>query len=299
MVLQKLEKISAFVSTNMAILVVAVATLALFVPETFAWATSKITLLLGVVMFGMGMTLRLSDFAQIIRRPRDVLIGLVAQFTIMPLVAYALAIMFALPADLAAGVIIVGTCPGGTSSNVMTYLAKGDLALSVSMTMTSTILAPLVTPILAMMFSIAQIVILPIVAGIIINHLFAPFVARITKILPIVSIIAILLIVGGVVSVNAEKIFATGLLIMLVVILHNLSGYALGYVAAKIFGMDLAAAKAVSIEVGMQNSGLATSLAMLHFSAAAAIPGAIFSVWHNISGSIAANYLAHQSNKLS
>ena len=143
-----------------------------------------------------------------------------------------------------------------------------------------------------MMVSILQVVILPILLGIIINNFFADFVKRVVKILPVISIVAILLIVGGVISVEADKILQTGLLIMLVVVLHNLCGYGLGFCAAKIFGMNVAKTKAVSIEVGMQNSGLAVSLAMSHFSAAAAIPGAIFSVWHNISGSIVANLLA-------
>ncbi len=297
----------------MAVLVVAFAASALILPPAFEWVAPQIPILLGVIMFGMGMTLRVEDFKEIFRRPRDVLIGVLAQFTIMPLIAYALATIFQLPAELAVGVILVGTCPGGTASNVMTYLAKGDLALSVSMTMSTTILAPIVTPLLMwilagawieislakMMLSIVQIVIAPILLGIIINHFFADSVKRVVKILPLVSIVAILLIAGGVVSVNADKILQTGLLIMLVIVLHNLCGYGLGYCAAKIFRMNLAKAKAISIEVGMQNSGLAVSLAIIHFGAATAIPGAIFSVWHNISGSIAANYLAQKSNKLS
>ena len=303
-----MKKIADFVSRNMALLVVLTAVVALIFPVSFTWTTPHISTLLGVVMFGMGMTLRVEDFHEIFRRPRDVLIGLAAQFTIMPLLAFGLATLFQLPAELAAGVILVGTCPGGTASNVMTYLAKGDLALSVSMSMASTILAPIVTPLLtwilagawvdvsfvAMMISILQVIVAPIILGLIVNQLFADFVKRVEKILPLVSIVAILLILGGVVSVNAEKILQTGLLIMLVVMLHNLCGYALGFVAAKIFGMNTAKTKAITIEVGMQNSGLATSLAMAHFSAAAAIPGALFSVWHNISGSIAANYLSRK-----
>lgn len=297
----------------MTLLVVAFAASALILPSAFKWVAPQIPILLGVIMFGMGMTLRVEDFKEIFRRPRDVLIGVLAQFTIMPLIAYGLAKLFQLPAELAVGVILVGTCPGGTASNVMTYLAKGDLALSVSMTMSTTILAPIVTPLLTwilagawieislvnMMISIVQIIIAPILLGIIVNNLFADFVKRLVKILPLVSIVAILLIVGGVVSVNAEKILQTGLLMMLIIVLHNLCGYGLGYCAAKIFRMNRAKAKAISIEVGMQNSGLAVSLAIIHFGAAAAIPGAIFSVWHNISGSIAANYLAQKSNKVS
>ena len=303
-----MKKIVMFVSNNITLLAVIVAVVALIVPASFKWTTPHVTTLLGVVMFGMGMTLKLEDFRKIFQRPRDVLIGLLAQFTIMPLLAYALATLFNLPAEIAAGVILVGTCPGGTASNVMTYLAKGDLALSVSMSMASTILAPIVTPLLtwllagawinvsfaAMMLSIIQVVIAPIIMGLIVNQLFADFVKRVTEILPLVSIVAILLIIGGVVSVNATKILETGLTVMIVVMLHNLLGYGLGYVAAKIFSMNLAKTKALTIEVGMQNSGLAVSLAMIHFGATAAIPGAIFSVWHNISGSIAANYLSRK-----
>jgi len=213
---------------------------------------------------------------------------------------------FSLPPDIAVGVILVGTCPGGTASNVMTYLAKGDVALSVSMTMTTTIISPIMTPLLtwcladawievsftAMMLSIMKVVILPVVAGIVVNVLFNNFVRRILKILPLISIIAIILILAGVVGISADRIKETGLIIMAVVMLHNILGYALGYVVAKSMRMELAKSKAIAIEVGMQNSGLATSLAMLHFNAAAAIPGAIFSVWHNISGSLAANYLS-------
>lgn len=300
------ERISNIVSKYMAALVILMAIAALFKPEHFTWIAPNITLLLGIVMFGMGMTLKAADFKGILERPKDVFIGCIAQFTIMPFLAFLLAKGFGLPPDLAVGVILVGACPGGTASNVMTYLAKGDVALSVSITMTTTILAPLVTPILtwwlagawveislgAMMMSILKVVALPIAAGFIVNMLFGGFVQKAEKLLPIISIIAIVMIVAAVVAVSAERIKETGLLIMAVVICHNISGYCLGFVLAKLCRMDLAKVKAISIEVGMQNSGLATSLAMLHFGAAAAIPGAIFSVWHNISGSLAANYLA-------
>jgi len=306
-----MERVSAFISKYMAVFVIVIAAIALFQPWTFKWAASKVTILLGIVMFGMGMTLKLNDFRLVFQRPRDVFIGALAQFTIMPTLAWLLATIFNLPPDLAAGVILVGTCPGGTSSNVMTYLAKGDVALSVSMTMTTTILAPIVTPLLtwwlagawvdvsftAMMMSIIQVVILPIVLGIIINTFFSSTVDKFIKLLPLVSVIAIVLIVGGVVAVSSQRIMETGLLVMGIVVLHNLGGYAIGFGIAKALHMNIAKVKAISIEVGMQNSGLATSLAMMHFGAAAAIPGAIFSVWHNISGSIAANYLAARMTK--
>lgn len=309
--MQTMEKISNFISKYMAAFVIIVAVIALLQPWTFKWAAPKITILLGIVMFGMGMTLRMKDFKLVFQRPFDVCVGALAQFTIMPLLAWVLAKGFALPPELAAGVILVGTCPGGTSSNVMTYLARGDVALSVSMTMTTTILAPVVTPLLtwwlagewveislaAMMLSIVQVVICPIVLGILINTFFEAQVQKAIKLLPLISVIAIVLIVGGVVAVSSQKILETGLLIMVVVMLHNLLGYALGFGVAKALKMNMSKSKAISIEVGMQNSGLATSLAMLHFGAAAAIPGAIFSVWHNISGSLAANYLAARMTK--
>lgn len=301
--MQFLEKLSNFISKYMAVFVILVAVIALFQPWTFKWAAPNIAILLGIVMFGMGTTLRLRDFRLVFQRPRDVFVGALAQFTIMPGLAWLLAKGFNLPPELAAGVILVGTCPGGTSSNVMTYLARGDVALSVSMTMTTTILAPVVTPLLtwwlagawveislsAMMMSIVKVVIVPIVGGIIVNSLFGNFIQKYVKLLPLISVVAIVLIVGGVVAVSSQRIMETGALIMLVVMLHNLLGYALGFGIAK--------AKAISIEVGMQNSGLATSLAMMHFGAAAAIPGAIFSVWHNISGSLAANYLSSRMTK--
>lgn len=309
--MKSLENLSSFISKYMAVFVILVAAIALIQPWTFKWAAPKITILLGIVMFGMGMTLRLRDFKLVFQRPKDVFVGALAQFTIMPALAWLLAKGFGLPPELAAGVILVGTCPGGTSSNVMTYLARGDVALSVSMTMTTTVLAPIVTPLLtwwlagewveislaAMMLSIVQVVILPIVLGILINSFFEETVQKIVKLLPLVSVVAIVLIVGGVVSVSSQRILETGLLIMLVVMLHNLLGYSIGFLIAKTLHMNVAKAKAISIEVGMQNSGLATSLAILHFGAAAAIPGAIFSVWHNISGSLAANYLSSRMNR--
>ena len=301
-----IEKICNFVSKYMAVAIILTTATALVFPSAFVGITPHISFLLGIVMFGMGMTLKTKDFQGIWQHPKDVLAGVLAQFTIMPLVALLLTKIFSLPPDIAVGVILVGTCPGGTASNVMTYLAKGDVALSVSMTMTTTIISPIMTPLLtwcladawievsftAMMLSIMKVVILPVVAGIVVNVLFNNFVRRILKILPLISIIAIILILAGVVGISADRIKETGLIIMAVVMLHNILGYALGYVVAKSMRMELAKSKAIAIEVGMQNSGLATSLAMLHFNAAAAIPGAIFSVWHNISGSLAANYLS-------
>ena len=308
--MQKLEKISNFVSKYLPIIVIIISIIALIVPQTFLWVTPQISPLLGIAMFGMGMTLKLQDFQEVLKNPKDVLVGVLAQFTIMPALAYFLAKIFSLPPELAVGVILVGTCPGGTASNVITYLAKGDVALSVSITMTTTTLAPIVTPFLtlllagkwievsfsAMMLSICQIVILPIVLGIVINSLFSATVEKFSKVLPLISILAILLIVGGVVSANAQKILEVGLIMTVVVILHNLLGYFFGFLIARAMKMNLPKTKTLSIEVGMQNAGLASSLAILHFGAVAAIPSAIFTICHNVSGSIMANVLSRKKS---
>lgn len=304
---------SSFMTKYMSALVVLIAVVSLLQPWTFKWAAKYVTYLLGIVMFGMGMTLRWDDFALVLKRPRDVFIGSLAHFTIMPILAWGLAMLFGLPPELAVGVILVGTCPSGTSSNVMTFLAKGDVALSVAIGIATTVLAPFVTPLLtwyiagawvsislgAMFWSICQVVVIPIALGILINRLCGGFVQKAVKVLPLVSVLAIMIIVGGVVAVSAQKILETGLLIIGIVIIHNLCGYTLGYCAGRLAGFNFAQQKAVMFEVGMQNSGLATSLAMMHFTPAAAIPGAVFSVWHNISGSLLANRFAASAQKKS
>lgn len=307
--MKTLKQISNFFGKYMAIIVLIVAAVSLFFPKTVSFIkTSYVNYLLMIVMFGMGLTLKLEDFKVVFTRPKDIIIGAIAQFTIMPLLAFLLSIAFKLPPELAVGVILVGTCPGGTSSNVMTYLAKGDVALSVGMTSVSTILAPFATPLLTLLYagqkvdvnavsmfiSIVQVVILPIFLGFIINKFFYKFTNSIKEILPLISVLAIVAIVAAVVSANSQRLMQVGYLVIIVVVLHNCLGYLLGYVLAKLFRLNNAKCKAVSIEVGMQNSGLATSLAATHFAsmALATVPGAIFSVWHNISGSIVANIMA-------
>lgn len=301
-----MKKVSSFVGKYMAIIVLVVAALALFVPGTCLWIqTSWVNYLLMVVMFGMGLTLKPEDFILVFKKPKDILLGCVAQFTIMPLLAFALGKVFGLEAGLLAGVILVGTCPGGTSSNVITYLSKGDVALSVGMTSVNTLLAPFLTPaitylllrtsvtvdVLGMFVSIIKVVIVPIGLGFVINRFFGKFTAKAADVLPLVSVTAITLIVAAVVSHNAARILETGAVVFVVVILHNLLGYACGYLLGKILKLPVSKKKALSIEIGMQNSGLATSLAGTAFPdlAMATVPGAIFSVWHNISGAILAN----------
>ncbi len=298
----------------MAIIVIAMALLALFMPNAVSFLkTSYVNTLLGIVMFGMGLTLKPKDFQIVFSHPKDVIIGTIAQFTIMPLVAFLLTKIFHLSPELAVGVILVGTCPGGTSSNVITYLSKGDVAQSVGITAVSTILAPIMTPLLtylyagqtvdvnifSMFLSIIQVVILPIFLGFVINHFFSKFAERIVDILPLISTLSIVAIVGAVVGANASKLTSCGLLIICVVVLHNIFGYLLGYGAGKLLKMDTIKCRTVSIEVGMQNSGLATSLATVHFAQypLATIPGAVFSVWHNVSGAILANIFLRSSEK--
>ena len=309
-----LEKISNWFGKYMALIVLAVAALALLVPRACLWVkTSWVNYLLMVVMFGMGLTLSLDDFKLVFTHPKDILIGCLAQFTIMPLLAIMLGKLFHLDAALLAGVVLVGTCPGGTSSNVITYLSKGDVALSVGMTSVNTLLAPVLTPAItyfllkttvtvdpiSMFLSIVKVVIVPIALGFIVNKVFGKVTRRLIKVLPSVSVVAICLIVAAVVSHNAEKILNTGMVVFAVVILHNLLGYACGLAVGKLLHLSVPKAKALSIEVGMQNSGLATSLAGTAFPnlAMATVPGAIFSVWHNISGAILANIYNHWTEK--
>ena len=298
-------KFCSWISRWMAVIVLLMAAAALLWPGVIGIIkTSWISWLLGLIMFGMGLTLKLEDFRVVFSRPKDVIVGCLAQFIIMPLLAWLLTKVFSMPAELAVGVILVGCCPGGTASNVITYLAKGDLALSVGMTATSTLLAPVLTPLLVWLFagetvdvnvwgmllSILWVVILPIALGLLVKRLWPKATDRATSYLPALSSIAICLIVMIVIAANAHKLLSGGLIIVLVVILHNVCGLAIGYLIGYLLKLTPAKRRAISVEVGMQNSGLASSLATLHFAAypMATIPGAIFSVWHNISGAIVA-----------
>ena len=277
---------------------------AIFAPGTL------ISVLLGIVMFGMGLATKLDDFKVVFSRPKDIAIGCTAQFTVMPALAWALSRLFGLDEALTIGVILVGCCPGGTASNVITYLAKGDLALSVGMTGVSTILAPLLTPALTwllagktvnvnavgMFVGIIWVVILPICLGLLAKRFFPKATERTVRFMPIVSTVAIAVILALVVSANMDRIAQSGIAVLIVVILHNLCGLAVGYMIASLLRLAEPKRRALSIEVGMQNSGLAASLAAAHFAAypMAAVPGAIFSVWHNISGAFVARLFARR-----
>ena len=304
-----MKKICDFIARWMGGLVLLLVVMALLMPAPFAaidqWVINP---MLGLIMFGMGMTLSPQDFRIVFSRPKDVIIGCAAQFTVMPLLAWVLSWLFDLPPELALGVILVGCCPGGTASNVITYLAKGDLALSVGMTATSTVLAPLMTPLLtwlmagkfvdvdtvAMLMSIVYVVIGPIAAGFLIQRYMPRFTRWAVAYLPAFSSLMIALLVAIIVGHNAGQLLKGGMVVVLVVILHNIGGFTLGYVLGRLLGLSDDKRKAISIEVGMQNSGLASSLATIHFAAypMAVVPGAIFSVWHNVCGAFVAKLFA-------
>lgn len=306
-----LVKLTQFVSRTFAFWALASALLAFYFPESFKPLAPFIPYLLGIVMFGMGITLTFADFGEVAKRPKGVLIGVVGQFVIMPTIAYLLAKAFQLPAELAIGVILVGSCPGGTSSNVMTYLSKGNTALSVACTTISTLLSPLLTPLVfyllasqwidinaqAMFLSVLKMVLLPIFLGLVVRTCVKGRLTSLSLATPLLSIVAIVLILAAVVAVSRERIVESGLLIFAIVLLHNSLGYLLGFGLAKLAKLDNGDSKAVAIEVGMQNSGLGAALAATHFNPIAALPSALFSVWHNISGSLLANFFANLKNK--
>ena len=312
--MKTLKQISNFFGKYMSVIVLVVAAVSLFFPKSVSFIkTTYVNYLLMTAMFCMGITLKVEDFKVLFTRPKDIAIGTIAQFTIMPLLAFLLSLAFRLPPELAIGVILVGTCPGGISSNVITYLAKGDVPLSVGMTSVSTILAPLATPLLTLLYagekidvnavsmfiSILQVVILPIVLGFIINKFFHKFVEHFKDVLPLISVVAVVAIVAAVVSANSQILMQVGHLVVIVIIIHNTLGYMLGYFLGKVCKFNNAKCKTISIEVGMQNAGLVSSLASTHFAymALAAVPGAIGSVWHCISGSIVANIMAARTRE--
>jgi bile acid:Na+ symporter, BASS family len=291
------------------VVVIAAGALALVVPAAFRGWAPAIPWLLALIMLGMGMTLRPVDFAYVARRPVAFVIGVGAQFVVMPAIGWLLATALPLSPELAVGVILVACSPGGTASNVMVFLARGDTALSVAMTSASTLLAPIVTPLLvlalagrllpvepgALFVSILQIVLVPVLLGFLLRRFATRQVERCLPALPLVSVIGITAVVMAVVAGSATTLLTTGLVIVLAVVLHNVLGLALGYAVARLCGLDESARRAIAIEVGMQNSGLSASLATTHFNPAAALPAAVFSVWHNVSGSVLAGYWARRT----
>ncbi len=273
-------------------------------PAVFMPLKEAIVPLLGLVMFGMGMTLTPKNFLDVSRRPVLILFGVALQFLVMPLVGFLVAAGFGLSAMLTAGVVLVGSCPGGTASNVITYLARGDVALSITLTTVSTFLAVLVTPVLVwlyvgetvpvpvfdMLLSILKIVLVPVVLGVLLNRVFGAYLGKTKAVFPLLSVVAIVLIIAIVVALNRDALGTLGPALVAAVILHNFLGLAGGYGLARIFGFDEATRRTLAIEVGMQNSGLGVALAVQYFSTSAALPGALFSIWHNVSGALLASF---------
>jgi len=278
---------------------IALSMLAYNMPAPFTELKPAIVPLLTVIMFSMGLTLSIDDFKRALSMPRLIITGLVLQYSIMPFAALAIATVFQLDPALTIGMILVGTCPGGTASNVITYLARGNVALSISLTSISTILAIVLTPAITLLIadtsiqvpaarmfvSILYIVIFPVALGLALKHFFAYRIKTLEHYLPLIAVAAIVLIIAIITALNAKQFSQIGITVLLAVVLHNAIGLLTGYGSARLMGYPARECRTLAIEVGMQNSGLAVALAIKHFSAAAALPGAIFSIWHNISGS--------------
>ncbi|MFD1670704.1 bile acid:sodium symporter family protein [Agrilactobacillus yilanensis] len=299
------SKIGNWMSKWFTLLVILWAAVNYFLPQTSLWIAPNTSYLLGIILFGMGLTLSKEDFARILKQPVPVILGTVAHYLIMPTVAWLLCLLFHLTGPTAVGVILVGSCPSGTSSSVMAYLAKGDVALDVSIEALSTLLAPIMLPLMLKVYagqyvaipttqlflSTLRIVVVPIILGVVVHTLFSKQTAKVNQVLPLVSQVAILAIIGAVFAANHDDLFtAQTALVIPVVILHNLSGYGLGYLFSHLIRLKQPQRKAITFEVGMQDSSLGATLAMKYFVPAAAIPSTLFSIWHNISGSVLSSW---------
>ncbi len=306
-------KLSGFVGRNLTYIVFLVVIWAYFMPNAFLWAVPHTVLLLGVIMFGMGMTLHAKDFKLIVQRPKEVMIGCVAHYTIMPLLAYALVIAFEMPPELAVGMVLLGSCPSGTASNVMGFLAKADVPLSVSITTCSTLLAPIMMPFIvwalagqwvevsfmAMAMTVMKVILIPLVLGLIVHRMMGEkHVASLSKVLVLISAFGVLVIVGGVIAINGPKILELGAFIVIMVLLHNLGGFLIGYFVTGKLGLGKKQQHSVTLEVGMQNDALAISLVSVFFTPAVAIPAAVGAAIHQITGSILAGIFSRHMDKI-
>jgi bile acid:Na+ symporter, BASS family len=283
--------------------------LAYWQPGLFVGLKPAILPLLGIVMFGMGMTLTWGHFRAVLQRPAAVGLGVVLQYLVMPLAAWLIAEVLGLPPALMAGLVLVGACPGGTASNVVCFLAKGDVALSITLTTVSTLLAIVMTPLLTdlyvgqkvpvpvgdMLWSIFKIVLVPVTLGVVVNRLLGAKLIRFKPVYPLVSVIAIVVIIAIIVALNRANLSSLGVAVAVAVVLHNLLGLLLGYWIPKALGLPERLCRTLAIEVGMQNSGLGVALAVKYFSVTAALPGAIFSIWHNLSGSVLTKFWSRKN----
>ncbi|WP_410766592.1 bile acid:sodium symporter family protein [Haloferax sp. DFSO60] len=312
--LSALRKASNLANTYFVVLVLAAAGLALVEPSLFTWIAPHISLGLGIIMLGMGLTLQPIDFKRLAEQPGAVAVGVLAQWLVMPLAAYALTVALSLPPELAVGVILVGAAPGGTASNVMAYLGEGDVALSVAITTVTTLAAPIVMPawvvalageqlqvgFMDLFLSIVQIVFIPVVLGFALRIALdrsAPEAAEAgLDVFPLISVVTIVAIVAAVVGLNVDTILGAGVAAIAAVVIHNAIGLSAGYGAGKLAGMPDDRVRTTTFEVGLQNSGLAAALAVAFFSPLAALPPALFSVWHNVTGPALASYFSRQES---
>ncbi|OLR60159.1 sodium transporter [Anaerostipes sp. 494a] len=323
--MKTLQKFSKLLSDYTSIVVIAIAVVTFFVPRLMRWVNYQLfldpvsnkftsqSIILGIIMFSMGLTLTTEDFKILAKRPFDICIGAVAQYLIMPFLAFTVSKALHLPDGIALGLILVGCCPGGVSSNIMSYLCGGDVAFSVGMTTVSTILSPVMTPLMVsflasgtkisiqgfpMLVSIIETVIIPVAIGFVINYLYGnkQWFQEIQKVMPGVAVIGLACVVGGVISSQGSNFFQSGVVVFIAVLLHNSLGYLLGYTAGKLTGMNTAKKRTISIEVGMQNAGLATNLATTTAQFAStpesAIICAVSCVWHSISGTLLAGFFS-------
>lgn len=273
---------------------------------------SLIVPLLQVIMFGMGTAMSLKDFVGVIKMPKGVFAGIICQFSIMPILGFTIASAFDFSAEIAAGIVLIGSCPSGLASNVMAYLAKANLALSVTLTAVSTLMAPLMTPMLmetfagqfvpidfwAMMFSIVKMVILPIILGLLFNHFFHGKAKWLDRVMPIVSMIGIALIIMVITAAGRDSLLKIGALLIVAAILHNTAGYFLGYWICRLLKMKEQDCRTIALEVGMQNGGLASGIALeMGKVATIGLAPAVFGPWMNISGSSLATWWRGQEPK--
>ncbi len=286
------------------LLAIFAATVGAFLPQLLTPLSNFIVPLLTLIMFAMGLTLSFSNFKSVLQQPLKIILGTSLQFILMPLAAFLISHLFALERELMIGMVLVGCCPGGTASNVICYLANGELALSISLTMVSTLMSVIATPLLTLLYlgqaievpiagmisSIFQMVIVPVFVGLILNTYFSKNLVKLTPVLPVISVVSIVLIIGIVVALNSDNLVVISGLVIIAVILHNAIGICMAYAISKQFKYDEKTCRTIAIEVGMQNSGLGVALASQFYSSLAALPGAVFSLWHNLSGSLLAGY---------
>lgn len=300
--------IATFVNKYLIYIMIALMVVSYYIPQPFLWIPNKTTFLLSIIMFCMGMTLDFNSFKMVVVQPKAFILGLVFQFTISPLVAYGLANLFNLSSGLSIGFILLGAVSGGTASNVMAFIAKGDVALTVSMTTVSTLLGTIITPFLVyifagqyteiafmpMFYSVLKMVLIPIVLGVIIHKLIAKYVDYWMKTFVLISSVSILMIVCGTIAKNGAVIVQSGLIIIILVFIHNLIGYGAGYGFSRLLGVSDKQAKAIMFQLGMKNTGLAISLANAHFPTlpVSVTPAAVGMIIHQITGPMLANLIA-------